>query len=213
MNLSKIDNALSDEILSANYEIGFYVHRREYYWIADYSENFRTNYMKTIDHFCSSENFKTAKPADLTIEEWRQSMASSFRGGIPILTEELFPKYRDNENTPVVSTDLLRQFIWSAGIEKYKTIANKMDEFMSTGRLPNQDMISDFDDLNHRLPKFYINYDRQIFIHKCHERSHETSALDGWFAEYGDFLHMIPTSHRYWTSDDGLDLGRGLNFN
>lgn len=213
MNLSIINKTLSDEILSQNYEIGFYVHNRSYYWIVDQSSNFTMNYLKTIDYICRSEDFKSVKPRNLTVEQWRQEMIRSFRGGIPVLTEDLFSIYRDNENTAVVSTDALREFIWSVDIEIYSRLSRGMDDFMSLGVFPSNDMIGDFDNLNHKLPKYYINYDRQIFIHKCNEQSHETDALDGWFAEYGDFLHMIPTSHRYWTSDDGLDLGRGLNFN
>ncbi len=213
MNLSLIENNLDNKITSGNYFIAFFVHRRKLYWIIDWSEHFNLNQLENINAICSATGDSSYKPKELTVDEWRQQMIDDYRGGIPTLTENLFPVYRDGEDAHVVTTETLRNYFWSTDIEIYKKLSKEMENFASLGARPNLNLYDEIDDLNSRLPKFYINYDRRIFIHKNYERAHETVALDGWFAEYGDFLHMIPTSHRYWTSEDGLDLGRGLNFN
>ncbi len=63
-----------------------------------------------------------------------------------------------------------------------------------------------------KLPKFYINYDRKIFMHMVHGRSYETVVLDGWWAAEGDFEHMIPTSHCYWVRSTAEDFWAVTNF-
>lgn len=49
-----------------------------------------------------------------------------------------------------------------------------------------------------RLPLFYINFDRKMYMHLEKNRFHEKSAGVEWFAQYGDFLALIPDSERYW---------------
>lgn len=213
MNFHEIDKKLNNKISIGNYFISFFVYKGNFYWIIDWSEHFNMNHLKIVESICERRKNSPYRPKNLTIDEWRQKMIREFREGIHTLTTDLFPAYRDGEDAHVISTETLRDYFWSTDIEIYKKLSTEMENFLSLGTPPNLDLYDEMDVLNSRLPKFYINYDRRIFIHKNYEREHERFALDGWLAEYGDFFHMIPTSHRYWTSDDGLDLGRGLNFN
>ncbi|ASS59229.1 hypothetical protein DB728_05405 [Rhizobium leguminosarum bv. viciae USDA 2370] len=63
-----------------------------------------------------------------------------------------------------------------------------------------------------KRPKFYINYDRKIFMHMVHGRSYEAVVLDGWWGAEGDFEHMIPTYHRYWVRSTSEDFWAVTNF-
>lgn len=62
------------------------------------------------------------------------------------------------------------------------------------------------DDIGHLLPSLWVDFDR------CALRSNfpepfgfENYAPEGWYADYGPILHLVPAQHRYWVID-GVDV-------
>jgi hypothetical protein len=63
-----------------------------------------------------------------------------------------------------------------------------------------------------KLPKFYVNFDRKIFMHMVRGRTYEAVVLDGWWGAECDFEHMIPPYHRYWVRSCDEDFWAITNF-
>lgn len=212
MNLNIIDSDLEKKILEWVWYIGLFVHQRKYYWIIDWNEHFNLDHLQNIDTKCSNPRSLEQKPAELSVEQWRQRMINDYRGGIPTLTTELFPRYRDGKDAKVVTTEVLRNFLWSVDHGQLNALTAVMENYLSFGKEPTSEMEAELDNLYERLPKFYVNFDRKIFLHMCDERDHEAVVPDDWWAAKGDFLHMIPASHRYWRNENGLDLWTAQKF-
>ncbi|WP_432444977.1 hypothetical protein [Rhizobium leguminosarum] len=201
MNLAEIDHELRKALVSREQCVGFVVYRGEAIWLIDRVDYFTPDQQKDIDAMCTEQRYRRFMPAGLTAQQWSKKLQSEFRNGIPQLTADLFPRYRDGETAKVDSADLLRRELFSEDEGQYAELETEL--------LFNTPMREELVQLRIRLfsklPKFHINYDRKIFMHMVHGRSYETVVLDGWWAAEGDFEHMIPTSHRYWvrsTSED-----------
>ncbi len=212
MNLAEIDTDLSNKLITRDKKIGFIVFNGTYIWIIDWSDYFTLDQQKNIDALCSKEEYREMLPAGMTLQQWNNKLQSEFRGGIPSLTAEFFPRYRDGETAKVVTTDMLRDEFFSEDTGQYAAMSSEVEAELSFNTPMTEELVLLRMRLFSRLPKFYINYDRKIFMHMVRDRFYETTILDGWWGSEGDFEHMIPTSHRYWIRNITEDYWAVTNF-
>ena len=213
MNLAEIDTDLSKELVTRDKKIGFIVFKGTYTWIIDWSDYFTLDQQKNIDALCSKEEcWRRYLPAGMTLQQWNKKLQSEFRGGIPSLTAELFPRYRDGETAKVVTTDMLRDEFFSEDTGQYTVMSSEIEAELSFNTPMTEELVLLRMRLFSRLPKFYINYDRKIYMHMVRDRFYENAILDGWWGAEGDFEHMIPTSHRYWVRNTNEDYWAVTNF-
>ncbi|MFS8057150.1 hypothetical protein QD357_30780 [Rhizobium sp. BR 317] len=212
MNLEQISSDLREGILKREECIGFFVHSSSYYWIIDWEAHFNLDQAKNIEAMCENPQYRRFLPKGLTVDQWRVKQRQDFREGIPTLTTEVFPRYRDGTSAKVANTNLLRQEFFSEDLGQYAELSMHMENSISFDTIIPEDLIALRTRLFSKLPKFYINYDRKIFMHIVRGRQYEAVALDGWWGAQGDFEHMIPTSHRYWSRSMNEDFWAATNF-
>lgn len=212
MNLAEIDLDLREKILHREQCIGFVVYKGEEVWLLDWPDYFTLDQQKNIDAMCSEERYRRFMPAGLTASQWNEKLRREFRNGIPTLTADLFPHYRDGETAKVVTTDMLRREFFFEDTGQYSDLSREMEAELSFNTPMREELVQLRARLFSKLPKFYVNYDRKIFMHMIQGRSYEAVVLDGWWGAECDFEHMIPTSHRYWVRSTEEDFWAVTNF-
>jgi len=212
MNLAEIDRSMSQKILSREEHIGFFVFKGSYYWVVDWDEHFNLNYQKNIDAIGNDKGLMQYLPKGKSVEAYKAEVASRYRGGIVTLTESLFPTYRDGDLAKVVTTDMLRDEFFIEDNGQYADLSRAVETELSFNIPMSEDLVQLRMRLFSKLPKFYINYDRKIFMHMVRGRFYDKVVLDGWWGAECDFEHMIPTSHRYWTREPSEDFWAITNF-
>ncbi|WP_413208512.1 hypothetical protein [Rhodospirillum sp. A1_3_36] len=103
MNLAAIDNDQRNLLLSREQCVGFSVYQGSALWLIDWADNFTLDQQKNIDAMCTEERYRRFMPKGLTAEQWNKDLQSKFRDGIPTLTADLFPRYRDGKTAKVVT--------------------------------------------------------------------------------------------------------------
>ena len=189
MNLEAIDQDLRDKILEHSECIGFFVYLENYLWIIDWEAHFNLDQKKNFDAHLKRGDFKKDKYENALL---------SYRGGIPTLLSDRFPKYRDSQSAKVVNTKMLREEFFRGDQGQYSVLESSMQEELSFNKPMADNLVDLRCQLFSKLPKFYVNFDRKIFMHMVKGRTYEAVIPDGWWGAECDFEHMIPTYHRYW---------------
>lgn len=206
MNLAEIDTALRESLLKREDCIGFFVYKGTFCWVASWEAFFNLDQKKNFD-----AGIKKYKDNPRLVSEYQKGY-KEFRSGIVTLTEDLFPRYRDGETAKVLTTDMLRGEFFSEDAGQYSVLSRQVEAELSFNTPMREELIQLRMRLFSKLPKFYINYDRKIFMHMVRGRSYEAVVLDGWWGAECDFEHMIPTSHRYWVRSIDEDFWAVTNF-
>lgn len=212
MNLAAINDDLRKALVSREKCIAFIVHLGEFYWLIDFPDHFTLDQQKNINALCAEERYRQFLPVGLTIQQWKEKLQNEFRGGIPTLAADQFVKYRNSELVAVVKTDILRREFFFEDSGQYESLSSAMEGELSFNTPMTEALVELRCRLFSKLPKFYINYDRKIFMHMVRGRFFENALIDGWWGAEGDFEHMIPTSHRYWTRAPTEDFWAVTNF-
>ena len=212
MNLVEIEPNLQEKILTRAESIAFFVFNGEYFWIIDWPEHFNLDHMKNIEALCSDDELMRYLPIGQSKAQYRDQVIRRYRDGIPCLTREMFPKYRDSESAKVVTTELLRDEFFQRGSGELSSLSRAMECELSFGVKMDDKLFQLRENLSAKLPKFYINYDRKIFMHMVGGRSYEAVVFDDWWGAQVDFEHMIPTSYRYWVRSMNEDFWAITNF-
>lgn len=188
MNLENDYQNLLDNIHNGEKDIAIFVLKGSHYYIIDNKDNYcidvRPEYQAYIDNGWMKE-------------ELYEQAVSSFRNGIPVLSEDNFKDYITKNNVLVYSTEWMREFFISnrddsSLIEFYDYI----ERFLSTLVEP---VSPEWDGWRMRLPKFYINFDKKIYRHTDWDRHHETSVPSDWNAQANsDFGLLVPDKEQYW---------------
>lgn len=198
MNLENINSQTKRALIEGNEQIAFIVYHGEYYWVIDWGEHFNLNHTKNIDSLCQSKELMSFLPEGETVDGYRRKLIQRYREGIPILTDSLLPDYLNSRSTKVVSTKLLNLVFFSNDVTGLRELSFTIEQYLSFGTSISEVLRQRISQCSAMLPKFYINYDRKIFMHMVSGRYFENAVLDGWWGACADFEHMIPTSHRYW---------------
>lgn len=203
MNLAQIDQVLRDSILKRENCIGFFVYSGDYFWIIDWEAHFNLDQKKNFDAHLKRGDFK---------KDQYEKALQSFRDGIPTLSPEYFSKYRDGKSAKVVQTKILSDEFFRDDNGQYIMLENSMQEELSFNTTTPAHLVDLRIQLLSKLPKFYVNFDRKVFMHMVRGRTYEAVVLDGWWGAECDFEHMIPTSYRYWVRSCDEDYWAITNF-
>lgn len=206
MNLAGIDSGTREGLLKREECIGFFVFQGRYHWIVAWEAFFNLDQKKNFD--AAIEKYKD-NPRLLA--EYQKAQ-KEFRSGIATLTEDSFPAFRDGDLAKIVTTEMLRGEFFLEDHGDYSRLSASIEQSLSFDTAASEDLIQLRMRLFSKLPKFYINYDRKIFMHMVRGRFYDKVVLDGWWGAECDFEHMIPTSHRYWVRNIGEDFWAVTNF-
>lgn len=180
----KVNQAIFDELWSGDKNICFFVCEGKSFWIVDEKYNFTLDAEKDYRAYLNA--------GSITLEQYELA-CKEFRGGILKMTADNFPQYLHDSNGRILSSHDLRDFI-GADADFFESV----ERYYLTGEGLTPDMYKRANVIGSRLPSFYINFDRKIFMHMDDVRVHEDQVEPGWTAANADFSFLIPTSERYW---------------
>ncbi|MBR7734509.1 hypothetical protein [Acinetobacter nosocomialis] len=188
---------LLNSIFEGSCEIAIIVSQRKHYFIIDDKENFVIDIKPFYDSYLEKG----------ILDENSYSFAlKEFRGGASILNNETLPLYLSS--LPEMN---IKTLDWMKNFFKYKT---NMDELEKLYIYMEDYLMSGEGDIKNelwavmesRLPKFYLNLDRNLFFHTDWQREFENQLPDNWKGKaFSQFWSLIPDSYQYW-------IINGMNF-
>ncbi len=185
MNLCQ---SLFDELWDGEKSICLFIHSGQCFWVLDERYNFCLDAEKDYRSYLDKGHI-TKEQYDMACRE--------FRGGVLKLMTDNFPKYLNGEGRRVLSQENLKEaFIW--GLDLDGALYEKVENYYLTGAALSLIDLRSANAIVSRLPMFYINFDRKMYMHMDYERAHEDSAYPDWFAKCADFDYLIPDAERYW---------------
>lgn len=173
--------------------ICFCVHNEKYYWILDYRYNLTLNVEK--------EYRALLNMGDITEEQFF-SACQIFRGGVLNLDETNFLKYLETETVQQCTMQELRDLLQHNNYPSNISLLDRMEKFYLDGNDLTTEDFKASNELASRLPLFYINFDRKIYLHMDWQRRHEDLAYSDWLAQAGDFNYLVPDKEKYWVQDN-----------
>ena len=203
MILTTINEDTRQYLYKGTDAIAFFVFNNQYYWIIDWEAHFNLNHKKNLDAHL--------RAGHITKIDYTEAL-ERYRGEIHTLLPNYFVQYSSSEFAKIVTTELLREEFFAEDTGQYQNLSKQIETEISFNTPMQETLVQLRMHLFSLLPKFYINYDRKIFMHMVRGRSYESVVLDGWWGAEGDFEHMIPTSHRYWVRDKDEDFWAITNF-
>ncbi|MDT3723243.1 hypothetical protein [Pseudomonas oryzihabitans] len=179
---------LVDDLWSGEKSICFFVHSGECFWVVDDKFNF------SLD---AEKDYRAYLDKGHITQEQYASACMSFRGGVLKLTAESFLKYLKAEGRQVLSPqDLKNMFVYGADLNE--CLHGKIEGYYLSGADLSPADFGEANALASRLPVFYVNFDRKIYMHMDYGRAHEDLVYSDWFAKFSDFCHLVPDGQRYW---------------
>jgi|26BtaG_2_1085354.scaffolds.fasta_scaffold14535_2 hypothetical protein len=187
----KLDEKLLEELWLNEKSIAYFVCDSVSYWVIDYKY-----------HYQLDEEVEAKALLDkgyITLETFYSGLKNS-RGGISKLKKENFAKYLELGETIVLSTANLKQIIFHGfSQERLGELYSSIEYYLSSGYELEGDLLDAINQIKSRLPRYYINFDRQIYLHTDYDYSPESSvSYEEWVASVGDFSYYIPDSKNYW---------------
>ena len=179
-----VSQSVFDDLWNGGKSICFFVHSGRCYWVVDEKYNFSLDAEKDYRAYLED--------GEITQEQYEQS-CRLFRGGILRMTAENFPQYLSDSSEKVLSLDDLKAFMVVDN-----ELFEKVERYFLTGEGLTPCLFKKANIVNSRLPRFYVNFDRKIFMHMDDVRAHESLVYPDWVAQCFDFSFLIPTRERYW---------------
>ncbi|WP_131670238.1 hypothetical protein [Pseudomonas parakoreensis] len=182
-----VNEVIFDDLWDGEKNICFFVHSEKCFWVVDEKENF------TLDIDISLR--AALESGGITKEQYEQ-FRQNYRGGLAQLTSENFPKYLDDSREKILSSLDLQSFVGAD-----ETVFEAIESYYLTGKGLSSELYKLANVVSSRLPTFYINFDRKIFMHMDDGRFHEKYVYSDWTSECYDFSFLIPARERYWIVD------------
>lgn len=181
---------LTKELWSGERSICFFVHSGKSYWVVDQKFNFTLDAEKDYRAYRDKGHITTAQ---------YELACSSFRDGILKMTADNFLDYVMAAGRKVLSSQALKE-VFKVGLGLDAHLHEAVEKYYLVGGDLDEKDVSFVRSAASRLPMFYINFDRDIFMHMDHGRAHEDLAYANWTAKCADFCYLIPDRERYWVS-------------
>lgn len=189
VSAAELDESCLTDLFIHEKSLCFFVHQGRCYWVLDHTYNFDLDAEKDYSAYLEK--------GDITPEQYTRS-CEAFRNGVLQLTADTFMQYlNDPQGTAIVCERLEHFFMPSTTSDPKALLARVEAHYLSGVALSREDFCL-ANVLASRLPLFYINFDREIFLHMNQDRFHESLAHPGWLAKCADFNYLIPDTHRYW---------------
>ena len=183
---------LVDDLWGGEKSVCFFVHSGECFWVVDDKFNFSLDAEKDYQAYLT-KGYITNEQYVLACE--------SFRDGVLKLTAENFLKYLEGEGRRVLSRQDIRE-LFMCGLDLNGALHGEVEDYYLSGVGLSDKSLRCANAAASRLPRFYVNFDRKIYIHMDYGRAHEDLAYPDWFAKCSDFCHLVPDSEKYWVLED-----------
>ncbi|MCM5639470.1 hypothetical protein, partial [Xanthomonas hortorum] len=183
------NNSLRDAMWDGDLNICLFVFNEEAIWVVDDKVNYSLDAEKDYRAYLER--------GDITNSQY-EAACKEFRGGVLRLDSENFDYYLKNTSAKVLSTNDLGELFFDSACGTGDGLLDELEGHYTSGRDISAGHFKRINMLASRLPSFYINFDRHIFMHLDGSRFHEDLAHGGWVSKRGDFEFLIPDSHRYW---------------
>ena len=180
---------LANRVFNGELEIAVFVVDSKHYFIFDDKENYIIDIKPFYDDYLERHM--------ISLEQYHNALTMC-RGGASLLTSENVFNYFDSlEVSPKNKNWMNKFFIEGYDIEQLRNIYHFIENcLMSSNEIITLD---DWAILEARLPRFYINLDRNIFMHTNWERNFESALPKGWRGEASSrFWSLIPDHQSYW---------------
>lgn len=186
-------NLLVEDLWSGEKGICFFVHSGRSFWVVDEKFNFSLDAGKEYRAYLDKGH--------ITKEQY-DSACASFREGILNLTADNFLKYLGAKGRQVLSRQSLKEVLeYNVGLGAQ--LHERIEQYYLSGAALEASEFAAANAISFRLPMFYVNFDRNIYMHMDYGRAHEDLAYPGWFAKCADFCYLVPDRERYWISGGG----------
>ena len=180
---------LETRVFNGELDIAIFVVNSKHYFIFDDKENYvidiRTIYKDYLEKEIISYN------------QYIQAL-KLYRGGASLLTKNNVFDYFDSlDISPRDKKWMVNYFIEGYDLLKLKNIYY----FIESSLMSSNEIITleDWNKLEGRLPRFYINLDRNIFMHTNWDREFENNLPQGWRGEASSrFWSLVPDEQSYW---------------
>ena len=183
------NQALLNDLLSGEKSVCLFVFLGRCFWVVDEKFNFCLDAEKDYRGYLDKGHI-TQEQFVLACKE--------FRGGVLKLTADNFPQYLKTIVDGVFSSEVLSGlFFGDNASEGFKLLGEVERYYLSGGNLSASDFKA-ASNLSSRLPKFYINFDRKIYMHMDFGRFHEELSYPDWISKCADFNFLVPDKERYW---------------
>ena len=169
---------LETRVFNGELDIAIFVVNSKHYFIFDDKENYvidiRTIYKDYLEKEIISYN------------QYIQAL-KLYRGGASLLTKNNVFDYFDSlDISPRDKKWMVNYFIERSLMSSNEIIT-----------------LEDWNKLEGRLPRFYINLDRNIFMHTNWDREFENNLPQGWRGEASSrFWSLVPDEQSYWHIED-----------
>jgi hypothetical protein len=182
-----LNQAVYDDLWEGEKSVCFFVYQGKGFWVVDEKYNFCLDAEKDYRAYLES--------GDITQEQYDLA-CKSFRGGVLRLTAESFPQYLKGAEGKVLSSVEVEGLFEPDG-----ELLGRVEHHYLSGDALSAEEFKSANVIGSRLPKFYVNFDRKIYMHMDYGRSHEDSTYPGWIAQCVDFNFLIPDRERYWVKE------------
>ncbi|MCC4635884.1 hypothetical protein [Xanthomonas dyei] len=185
----KLNESVFDDLYIGEKSICFFVHHGKCYWVLDHKYNF------SLD---AERDYKAHLEKGVINKQQYILACESFRGGILKLNSDNFLRYLEMDGKFLFSKDDLENILNFDGVGDVLSVLNSAEKYYLSGVELSADDFQAAGIFSSRLPMFYINFDREIYMHLDHGRFHEDLVYPGWIAKSFDFNFLIPEKEKYW---------------
>ncbi|MEA9886743.1 hypothetical protein VDG05_20890 [Xanthomonas campestris pv. raphani] len=183
-----LNDEVCEKLWDGTLSICFFVSDGQCVWVLDGKENF------SLD---GEKDYKAYLSRGYITNDQYEAACRDFRGGALKLNSSNFHQYLNNSSAKIVPMEELREFFLSSCIET-DIILDKVEGYYLFGDEISPEICLKINHLASKLPNFYINFDRRIYMHLDGVRLHEDLAYGDWSSKNGDFSFLIPDNQRYW---------------
>ena len=184
-------------IFEGHAEIAIIVSQGNHYFVVDDKENFVIDIKPFYDLYLEKGIFDN--------ERYLYAL-KNFRGGASILNNETLSLYLSSlPQSKIKSLDWMNDFFkYEMNLDDLEKLYLYIENYLMSG-------VGDINNklwarLEPRLPKFYLNLDRNLFFHTDWQRDFEKQLPNNWSGKASSqFWSLIPDKYQYW-------IVNGMNF-
>ena len=180
---------LETRVFNGELDIAIFVVNSKHYFIFDDKENYIIDIITIYKDYLEKEI--------ISHNQYIQAL-KIYRGGASLLTKNNVFDYFDSlDISPRDKKWMVNYFIEGYDLNKLKNIYY----FIESSLMSSNEIITleDWNKLEGRLPRFYINLDRNIFMHTNWDREFENNLPQGWRGEASSrFWSLVPDEQSYW---------------
>lgn len=197
MNSKNDYQQLATSIFNGDTDIAIIVSKGEHYFITDNKENFVIDIRPFYDSYLEK--------GIINISEYNYAL-TNFRGGASKLDSDNLMLYLSSlDDGNVRSISWMREFFMNGfDHNDFSVFYDYVENYLMASNTEIER--EEWQILESRLPKFYLNLDKKLFLHTDWDRTFEDDLPSDWKGMASSrFWALIPDNLQYW-------LINGMNF-